>query len=50
MIAGGFHLGQLFSIDTAWILMKGEIGLNHFTILVDKHHSYKVSEVDIWLI
>ena len=36
MIAGGFHPRQLFSIDTAGILMKEE-SLNQFTISVDKY-------------
>ena len=39
MIAGGFH-SQVFSIDAAVILMKGETGLSHFKISVDKYHSY----------
>ena len=43
MIAGDFHPHQLFSIDTAGILMKGETDLKHFIISVDKHHSYKVN-------
>ena len=38
MIAGGFHPRQLFIIDTAAMLMKGGIGLNHFTISFDKYH------------
>ena len=46
MIAGGFHPRQLFSIDTAGILMTGE-SLNQFTISVDKYHSYKVKKVNI---
>ena len=47
MITGGFHPRQLFSIDTAGILMKGETDLNHFTISIDKHHSYRVNKVTI---
>ena len=47
MIAGDFHIRQLFSIDTTVILIKGETGLNHFTISVDKYHSYKVNKVNI---
>ena len=43
MIAGGFHTHQLFSIDTAGILMKGETGLKLFIISVDKYHSHKVN-------
>ena len=43
MITGGFHPPQLFSIDTAQILMKRETGLNHFIMSVDKYHSYKVN-------
>ena len=43
MIAGSFHSRQFFSIDTAGIIMKGETDLNHFTISVDKYHSYKVN-------
>ena len=45
MIPGGFHLHQLFSIDTAGILMKGETDLNHFTISVDEYHSYKINKI-----
>ena len=37
MIAGSFHPRQLFSIDTAGILMKGGIGLNDFTKSFDKY-------------
>lgn len=49
-IIGGFHTRQLFSTDTAGILMKGKTGLNNFKISIDKNHSYKVSKVNIWLI
>ena len=43
MTAGGLHPRQYFNIDTAVILMKEENSLNHFTISVDKYHSYKVN-------
>ena len=40
--SGGFHPRQLFSVDTAGTLMKGETTLNDVTILVDQYHSNKV--------
>ena len=43
MIASGFHPRQLFRVDNTAILMKGETGLNHFIISVDKYDSDKVN-------
>ena len=50
MVAGGFYVQHLFSIDTAGILMKGETGLNDFTVSVGKYHPYKESKVNVSLI
>ena len=41
MITGCFHPRQRLGIDTTGFFIKGETNLNHFTILVDKYHSYK---------